>query len=189
MVGLIVLVSIFYGGPDDPEGALLMTSFILPLLAAFVVGEVTLRGKETLFIYKKTPSGVGRLVKARLLHGWLVVVPIAAVITTVPTILSPHTTFISLLTNTGLMMLFVAANVAFVLGLFLLNPAFSDKSGNYVTNLMITMFALPNGLFLVPLIVFDLGPLHTLCFVTIPLNWLLSIVFLYLGKGKLGRIE
>ena len=166
-----------------------MTSFILPLLAGFVVGEVTLRGKEALFIYKKTPSGVGRLVKARLLHGWLVVVPIAVAITAVSTILIPQTTFISLLTNTGLVVLFVAANVAFFLGLSLLNPAFSDKSGNYVANLMITMFALPNGLFLVPLIVFDLGPLHTLCFVTIPLNWLLGIVFLYLGKRKLSRIE
>jgi len=189
MVGLLVLISIFFGGPEDPEGALLMTSFILPLLAAFVVGEVTLRGKEALFIYRKTPSGVGRLVKARLLHGWLVVVPIAVAITAVSTILIPQTTFISLLTFTGLVILFVAANVAFVLGLSLLNPAFSDKSGNYVANLMITMFALPNGLFLVPLIVFDLGPLHTLCFVTIPLNWLVGIMFLYLGKRKLSRIE
>ncbi|UCE44288.1 MAG: ABC transporter permease, partial [Candidatus Bathyarchaeota archaeon] len=73
MVGILVLVNIFFGRPDDPEGALLMPQLILPLLAAFVVGEVTLRGKEALFIYKKTPSGVGRLVKARLLHGWLVV--------------------------------------------------------------------------------------------------------------------
>jgi len=189
MVGLLVLVNIFFGLSGDPEAALLLPQLMLPLLAAFVVGEVTLRGKEALFIYKKTPSGVGRLVKARLLHGWLVVVPIAAAITAVSTILSPQTTFISLLTNTGLVMLTLGANVAFVLGLSLLNPAFSDKSGNYVTNLMITMFALPNGLFLVPLIVFDLPLLHTLCFISIPLSWLVGIVFLYLGKRKLSRIE
>ena len=126
MVGLLVLVTIFFGWSDDPEGALLLPQFILPLLVAFVVGEVTLRGKEALFIYKKTPSGVGRLVKARLLHGWLVVVPIAAAITAVSTILSPQTTFISFLTTTGLVMLTIPANVAFVLGLSLLNPAFSD---------------------------------------------------------------
>ena len=131
MVGLLAIINIFLVGPDDAEGALLMPQFILPLLAAFVVGEVTLRGKEALFIYKKTPSGVGRLVKARLLHGWLVVVPITAAIIAVSTILSPETTFISLLAITGLATLFVAANVAFVLGLSLLNPAFSDKSGNY----------------------------------------------------------
>ena len=189
MVGILVLVSIFFGGADDLEGALLMPQFILPMLAAFVVGEVTLRGKEALFIYKKTPSGVARLVKARLLHGWLVVIPIAAVVTAVSTILIPQTTFISVLTNTGIVMLFLAAIVAFVLGLSLLNPAFSDKSGNFMLNLMITMFAIPNGLFLVPLIVLDLPLQHTLCFVTIPLSWLLGIVFLYLGKRKLSRIE
>jgi len=45
--------------------------------------------------------------------------------------------------------------VTFVLGLSLVNPAFSDKSGNYMINVMITMFAMPNGLFLVPLIIFE----------------------------------
>jgi len=89
-------------------------------------------------------------------------------------------------------MLTVAANVAFVLGLFLLNPAFSDKSGNYVLNLMISMHS-PIGLFLVPLIVFrqafDLGLYNTLFYVTIPLSWLVGIMFLYLGKRKLSRIE
>jgi hypothetical protein len=189
MVGLLVLVNVFFGRPGDLEGALLFPIFILPLLAAFVVGEVTLRGREALFIYKKTPSGVGRLVKARLLHGWLVVVPIAAALTAVSTILSPQATFIAVLTITGLVVLTVGANVAFVLGLSLLNPAFSDKSGNYVTNLMITMFALPNGLFIVPLVILDLPLLHTLCFISIPLSWLAGIVLLYLGKRRLSRIE
>ncbi len=191
VVGILAIMTIFFGGRmrTDPEGALLMPQLILPLFAAFVVGEVTLRGKETLFIYKKTPSGVGRLVKARLLHGWLVVVPIAAAITAVSTILSPQITFISLLTTTGLSMLFVAANVAFVLGLFLLNPAFSDKSANFMINFMITAFGISNGLILLPLIVLDLPLLHTLSYVTVPLSWLVGIVLLYLGKRKLSRIE
>ena len=189
MAGILILMSIFFGRYDDPESALLMPQFMLPLLAAFVVGEVTLRGKETLFIYKKTPSGVARLVKARLLHGWLVVVPITAVVIAVSTILTPQTTFISLLTTTGLSILFVAANVTFVLGLFLLNPAFSDKSANFVINFMITVFAMANGLVLIPLIVLDLPLLHILSYVTVPLSWLVGIVILYLGKRKLSRIE
>lgn len=187
IVGLIFLINILLVG-SDPEAALMMPLLILPFLAAFVVGEVTLRGKEALFIFKKTPSGVGRFVKARLLHGWLVVVSITIVITVVSTILS-HQTMFALLAITALAVLFVSAIVAFVLGLSLLNPAFSDKSGNYVTNLMITIFAIPNGLFLIPLIVFDLPLLETLCYVTIPLSWLVGIVVLYLGKRKLGRIE
>jgi len=192
MVGILVLVNLLIVTPDDPEVAVLIPQFILPLLAAFVVGEVTLRGKEALFIYKKTPSGVARLVKARLLHGLLVVVPIAAVLTAVTTILIPETTLISLLTNTGLVMLTAAANVAFVLGLALLNPAFSDKSGNYVLNLMIVMQGW-GGLSIVSLIIFgrlfNLGLYHILFFVTVPLSWLVGIVFLWLGKRRLSRIE
>jgi len=192
MVGILVLVNLLIVRPGDPEGAMLIPQFILPLLAAFVVGEVTLRGKEALFIYKKTPSGVARLVRARLLHGWLVVVPIAVVLSAVTTILIPEVTLISLLANTGLVMLTAAANVAFVLGLSLLNPAFSDKSGNYVLNLMIVMQGW-GGLSIVSLLVFGrafgLGLYETLFFVTVPLSWLVAIVFLYLGKAKLSRIE
>ena len=56
------------------------------------------------------------------------VIPIAAAVTAVTTILSLQTTIISLLINTGSMSLIAGANVAFVIGLFLLNPAFSEKS-------------------------------------------------------------
>jgi len=192
MVGLLALVNVFLVEADDPEGAFVMAQLILPLLAAFVAGEVTLRGKETLFIFRKTPSGVWRFVKARLVQGWLVVIPIAAVATVLSTILSSQSDFISLLINVGLVVLTVAANVAFVLGLFLLNPAFSEKSSSYMLNLMVTMY-LQVGLFLGPMIVLKqtlgLGTLSSTLFATIPLGWVVGIVFLYLGKRKLDKIE
>ena len=192
MVGLLVMINIFIARPDDPEVVLLMPQLILPLLSAFVLGEVTLRGKECLFIYRKTPSGVGRFVKARLLQGWLIVIPIAVVTTAVLTIVIPGATLVSLLTNTGLVMPTVAASVPFALGLFLLNPAFSEKGGDYVLNLMIIMQGWV-GLAIVSLIVFGrafhLGLYETLLYVTVPLSWLIGIVSLYLGKRKLSRIE
>jgi len=192
MMGVFAMVSIFLSDPDDPEWGLIIAQLILPLLSAFVVGEVTLRGKEALLIYKKTPSGVGRFVKARLLHGWIIVVPIAVAVTTISTILNPQTTFAALLTNAGLTALTVAATVAFVLGLYLLNPAFSDKSGNYVLNLMIVMQGWV-GLSLASIIVLrellSLGLYDTLWYVTVPLSWLAGTVLLCLGKRKLSRIE
>ena len=190
--GLFVLVGLFLIKPDDPEGSLVITQLILPLLAAFVTGEVTLRGKESLFIYKKTPSGIGRFIKARLLHGWLIVVPIAAMVTAVSTALSPQTTPTVLLVNTGLIILTVAATVIFTLGLFLLNPAFSDKSGNYVLNLMIIMQGWA-GLALLPLLAFrrmlGLGLYESVLYLTVPMSWILGTVLLYLGKRRLSRLE
>ena len=182
VVGLLVLVGIFFGDYEGPIGAMIMGIFLFPILAAFVVGEVTVRGKENLFICRKAPSGEGRLVKGRLLQGWLVVIPIVAVYATISLILVPQITFISLLTYTGLLVLIVAAYVAFALGLFLLMPVFSEKPAELMVNAMI-LTMVSAGLLMVSMIVFDLPLLY------LPLIWLLGIVFLYLGKRNLGRIE
>jgi hypothetical protein len=187
-VGLLAIVEIFLIKPEHPEDLLLLPQLMLPVLVGFVVGEVTLHGKEVLFIYKKTPSGVGGLVKARLLHGWLVVAPITAGIIATSAFLSDQT-ITTIVTITGSAVLFACAIVAFVLGLSLLNPAFSDKSSNYITNMTITIFAIPNGLLLLPSMVLDLPLLQVFWYVAIPFSWLLGAVTLYFGKIRLCSIE
>lgn len=203
IVGLIVMMNIFIVGPRVSEDyelglimPLMMIQFMFPVLAVFVAGEVTLRGKESLFIYRKTPSGVGRFVKARLLQGWLVVVPVAAVVTALSTGLSSQATFVSLLINVGLGSLIATANVALVLGLFLLMPAFSEKSIKFMLNILIVIFV-SIGLFLGPLFglmkVFPgLEPDDLLLYVLLlqnALSWFVGIVSLSLGKRNLSRIE
>jgi hypothetical protein len=192
IVGLIALVNIFFGsGGEDLESALLMGLFLFPFLAVLVVGTVTAGGKETLFIYKKAPSGLRRFVKARLLQGWLVAVPIGAAITVVPMILIPQVTLIELLGFTGFMAQLVAANVVLALGLALFNPEFSGDSRTQmiglVINAQVAMFA-SLGVFLGSLIALDLGFFNTLLLQT-GVIWLLGIVFLHLGRRKLSRIE
>jgi len=182
IIGLLVLLGVFFGDYDEPKEALMMGIFYFPLLAAFVVGEVTVRGKGNFFLYRKAPSGEGRLVKGRLLQGWLLVVPIAAVYATISLIFVPQITFISLLTYAGLLVLIVAAYVAFALGLFLLMPVFSEKPSDLMGNIMILMMV-SLGMFIVSTIVFGLPLLY------VPLSWLVGIVFLYLGKRNLSRIE
>jgi hypothetical protein len=192
IVGLIAMVKIFLaGGNEDPESALIMGLFLFPFLAVLVVGQVTAGGKESLFIYKKTPFGVGRFVKARLLQGWLVAVPIAAAITAVSMIPIPQTTLISLLTYTGFMALIVAANVTLALGLSLLNPEFSENARAQMVGLMVNAQVavfVSIGIFIGSMVVLDLGFFNT-SLLQIVVIWLLGIVFLYLGKRKLSRIE
>jgi hypothetical protein len=203
IVGLIVMMNIFIVGPQLTEQyelglilPLMMIQFMLPILAVFVAGEVTLRGKEALFIYRKTPSGVGRFINARLIQGWLIVVPIAAGVTVLSTSLSPQTTFIFLLINTGLGALIAAGNVAIVLGLFLLAPAFSEKSVRFTFNVLIVIFV-SIGLFLIPLfglmrVIPNLDTVTRLLYVLLlqtALGWLVGIVFLFLGSKNLNRIE
>ncbi|MBU7028932.1 MAG: ABC transporter permease [Theionarchaea archaeon] len=198
MLGLLVLMIIFIvpttsTDPDDPPAALMMTMFIFPIITVMVTGEVTVRGRESLYIYRKAPSGEGQFVKAMLLKSWLMAVPIAGVVTAVITFLTVHDTLGFKLSITGLMMLFIAGYVVFVLGLFLLNPPFSEKSAKLWINVMIAVFV-SVGLFAVSLIIlmrdgeFIGGFLHVQLLHT-ALSWLVGIVFVYLGKIRLSRIE
>ena len=198
MIGLIVLMNIFIvpsrpTGPDTPPIPLILGLFIFPIITVMVTGEVTVRGKETLFVYRKAPSGIDRLVRAMLLKGWLMMLPIAAVVTVVTTMLSPQSTYVSLLTHTGLMIIIVAANVAFVLGLFLLNPAFSEKSVRLWLNIIIAVFS-SIGLFLVSLLALSgilrlTADISYILLLHAALSWVVGAGLLYLGKARLGRIE
>ncbi len=192
IVGLIAMVNIFFGGGfDDPEGALIMGLFLFPLLTVLVVGQVAEGGKENLFLYKKTPSGLGRFVKARLLQSWLVAVPIGAAITIVSMVLIPSITFVFLVTYTAFLVMIIVANVALALGLSLLNPVFSESAraqmGGLMLNAQVCIFV-SIGIFIGSQVILRLSLLDTLMLYS-ALIWLLGIVSLYLGNRRLNRIE
>jgi hypothetical protein len=191
VIGLFILLNIFFVETNNPREALLITQFLIPVFSAFVVGEVTLRGKENLFIYRKAPSGEAKVVKARLLQGWIVVIPIAALMAVTTLLRSSQTTFSSLLAFTGLIMIAAMAYVAFALGLFLLIPAFSEKSGEFALNIMIlSMFSIL--LFIGSreiLLAANIKSLFYVQILQIFLSWIVGIVILFLGKERLRKIE
>jgi hypothetical protein len=192
MLAIFVMVNVFFvQGDTDPEGPLVMAQFLFPFLAVFMVGQVAVHGKESLFIYKKTPYGVGRFVKAKLVQGWLVAVPIATAITIVSLLRVPQASFVSFLTYIVLITLLVAANVALALGLALLRPQFSDNArdqmGSLVLNANVAMVA-SIGVFIGFMVVLDWGIFNTLLMQNTVI-WVLGVIFLYLGKRNLSRIE
>lgn len=200
MVGLLFLMNVFIVPnyrAEDPPIALMMSLFIFPILVVMIVGGVTVQGKESLFLFKKAPHGVERLIKARLVQSWLTVIPIVGVVSAATVLLSlQSTSLLASLANTGLLVLIIAAYVVFVLGLFLLNPAFSTKSVRLSINILVVEF-LSIGLFAIPLILLTLSgritePLADLTYsllIQAFLSWLLGIGFLFLGKRKLEQIE
>ena len=203
-VGLVALVSFFFGdGSFDPEDALFSTSLLMiPMLAGFAVGTVS-RGKEKLFIYKKSALGISKFLKARLVQGWFVAVPIVAIVIIIRTILVPQSTTIFILNNLIMASLRTLANIAFSLGLTLLIPNLSDKSRdrtfNIIINMQIAIFTtigLEIGLTklglnltsLFPNLNNSLGYLYDHFQQTIIISFV-SIVLVTLGKRKLRRIE
>jgi hypothetical protein len=146
VVGLIALVSIFFGGTatDPVDPLMLMSILLIPLLAGFTVGNVS-RGKATFYLHRKAPLGVRQFVKARLLQGWLVAVPIAGTVIAIATMLISQTTWLDLLTNVTWVALRTVASVVLLLGLTLLIPNFAEESRartfSIMVNLQIVVFA------------------------------------------------
>jgi hypothetical protein len=192
VVAIVVLVNIFFGGPkEDLEDALILGQFMYPFLAVFVVGQVTLGGRESLFIYRKAPFGVRRLVKARLVQSWLVVVPITGLITVAALWSLPWIMAEDLVAATGLVMIVATAYTAFSLGLALMNPNFSESSREQMLELVVNanvMMFVAIGIFLGSMIVFNLPFFHALILQT-GVTSILGITFLVLGQRKLSHIE
>jgi hypothetical protein len=139
---------------------------------------------------------VWRFLKAMVLKSWLVVVPVAAGTTLITSPFLPGTTLSEVLTNTVLMVIFSTANAVFVTGLFLVNPAYSDKSPMLFLNIF---FALIGGIamFAASLYVFTLGfrvqdPILGLMGVSLlhsGLNLLLGYTAMLLGRRRLLAME
>jgi len=203
-VGLVIMLRIFIIDPSsEPLDQLeSLGEFGIPFLAAFVVGTVS-RGKDTIYIYKKSPSGIKKFVKARLLQGWLVAVPIAATLIAVSTILLPQITLAPFLINIMWGSLRTLTLVVLVLGLAIINPIFAEGSRErnlgMVINLMVVVFAtigLEIGLSKLGLsfsnILPSLDRFTCLLYDQLLLTAILvlaGIPLLYIGTKKLSRIE
>lgn len=140
IVGLMFLVTVFFGDAEDAEIGVVMLLFLLPFLSGFITGEVTVRGKENLFIYRKAPKGESRLIKARLVQGSITILPIAALSTLISQMDTPGLSLTELLTITGYISVLSIALVTLSLGLFLVMPVFSERPADMMLNVMIGMF-------------------------------------------------
>jgi hypothetical protein len=183
VAGIMTLIMLFLTDAEDVMGVVIMAMFIFPMLTAFVVGEVTLRGKEALFIYRKAPSGVNKLIYARLIHGWIIAVPFSGSIMLMSLLFNSIADPITLLGFTALIMLVVAAYVCFAMGLALKFPVFTEKES--MINIMILAFT-SMFTFFMPMIFFG----ETAAFIlVIILTWSIGLAFLYLGKRNLELME
>ncbi len=182
IVGLLIIMNIFLVEPGEAAPIVAMGFFLFPVFAAFVASDITLRGKETLFIYRKAPSGENRFIKAMVFKGWSVVIPLTLAIVTVSLLLNPQAILFSPLTDIVLIVLTVVADILFASGLFLLMPAYTERGGEFLLDVMVVVMS-SIGLFAVSLSVLDE-------IMALPiLHWVVGIAFLYAGKRNLGRIE
>ena len=185
MLGLLVMIGVFFGDFEEAFSAVAMGIFLFPFLAVFVVGEVTIRGKENLFIYRKSPFGEGRYVWGRLVQGWMIVVPMAAVYSIVVVGLVPGVDALTFLGAVGFVTLYVTAAVMFALGVFLMFPVFSDKPSELMLNAMAVLMV---SIFLFIFVEILVGGVWTVPLMLVT-YWAVAITALSLGRKRLLRLE
>jgi hypothetical protein len=180
VVGLLILIQAFF--VDDWGGGWTMGLLLGTVMALFLSSEATIRGKETLFIYRKTPGGVGRFMKSKLAQSWLLVLPVLALNMGVTALRFDTGFSVPILVSIGRVLLMSAANSAMAIGLSLVNPAWVQKSPAYMINMQLIAF-IAMGSLIVPDMVFHMEWLQ------IPLAWGVALVMLYLGYRKLSNME
>jgi hypothetical protein len=180
IVGLMLLLNFFF--IDEISGLQMMGLLMGTVMALFLCSEATIRGRESLFIYRKTPSGVVRFMKAKLLQGWLLVLPFLAVVMVAGGLRFNVAFTWPYLLSMGNSLLLAAANVAMAMGLSLTNPAYKQKSPAYMINFQVTAF-LAMGSIILPDMIFHQEWLQ------MPMAWMIGLVMLYLGYRKLSTME
>jgi hypothetical protein len=197
MIGILVVASVFLpSGEGPPAFAIMRSLFIYPIVTVMVTADVTVQGKESLFIYKKVPHGTSTFLKVLIARGYMLLIPLIGFASLAMCLMCPQMGAGISLVIAGILVIMACADVIVVFGLFLVNPAFTQKSPKFWMNVVIVIL-LHIGLFVVAFLLLveegrAPGPVQglpsVLGIITL-LLWLASGAFLALGIWKLNSVE
>jgi hypothetical protein len=176
---------------------LVSTVFLTPLLAAFVVSEIGLKGKECLLLYKQTPITTGAFLKAKIGHYFLLILPITILGEIFIGLSVPSLQPIDLLINIMLITAMAIGVTLFALGLFLRNPAYHDKAPEFMINMQVIIFLIIIPFFFGLIFAHDIysdlfgleDPFYYIMSSIAALNLLVGSIMLYIGKKHLDQLE
>jgi len=197
VVVLVVILNVFLMTPEDAQDVLVSTVFLTPLLAAFVVSEIGLKGKECLLLYKQTPITTGAFLKAKIGHYFLLILPITILGEIFIGLSVPSLQPIDLLINIMLITAMAIGVTLFALGLFLRNPAYHDKAPEFMINFQVIIFLIMIPFFFGLIFAHDIysdlfgleDPFYYIISSIAALNLLVGSIMLYIGKKHLDQLE
>jgi hypothetical protein len=171
----------FFANKDEVPGHVSeLIPIISAIMASFVLGEITIQGKNNLYIYRKAPRGIIKLIKARLIQCGLIVTGFTGLITISLGMLFTRTVLHELLSLSLLNVVLALGGVLLSLGLFLTNPAFNNKSPSYALNILLA----PNIIFAIMIITPGQMPYMELVGL-----WVVALVVFTLGFKRIWEIE
>ncbi|MHA1506520.1 MAG: hypothetical protein ACTSR0_04945 [Candidatus Asgardarchaeia archaeon] len=189
-------------GVEMPEEISLMTAsmvltFIIPVFVIITTADITIRGKDKLWIFRKVPSGTKLFVIGKYLQSVIIVIPPVVIISIVfSMIFGLDLAFMYKIFP--LVLLIALGNIAESIGIYCVNPVFSEKSLKFALNtlamMFLTMFFPMISMFLLSdFIQFNLfeGEASMISYALYHASLSLSIgsVLLWLGIKRLSSIE
>jgi hypothetical protein len=197
VIALVAAMNIFLMQPDDPEGAIVSSIMITPLLTAFIIGEIALQGKENLLLFKQTPTTTSAFIRMKLTHYLLIILPLAVILEVIISLLVPSITFYELLFNVGFQFIMAIGLTLFSTGLFLRNPAYHEKAPEYMINMQVIIFMIMIpfffGLILLDRYLYEnfgiVESFYYVLMVVAIINMVLGTILLYIGKRHLDGLE
>ena len=174
--------------------------YSIPLIGVMISSDITIRGKEKLWIYRHISNGIRYFVLGKFVQSSILLVPVALVIPILlylmyPTLITGYNFLILLLYSVVIAFSVTAINV----GIFCINPAFKEKSAKFTINILIvlgiTMF-LP--IFAIPIsfasaIISNESSMQNVIFVLLEtfasIDVIAGVILLWMGIKRLSTIE
>jgi len=174
------------------------TVYCVPFITLLVAGDITIRGKEKLWIFRHAPKGILLFVLGKYIQSIIVQLPIVIAVPLTFHFINPTLTMKALMELALIAFILLFGCTAEIIGIFCLNPAFKEKSAKYTINTLIyialTMFT--------PMFIFfgivTSGPppeqglenlLTIIRLAPVGLSLLLGFTLMFLGIRNLSQIE
>ncbi|MHA1409815.1 MAG: hypothetical protein ACTSQY_05860 [Candidatus Odinarchaeia archaeon] len=169
--------------------------FFTPIIFAQIIismlgSDFTVKGRDKLWIYKKSPNGVLRLIQGKILQLIIITVPVSVLILSLSSMIAVLS-LPNLLITVGLGIFFVIVFSILVVGIFSINPVFNERSAKFGVNMIIfitviwALFFAVSFLYSLLLIPFSLESILTLLI----FYAIISILFVFYGSRKLSSLE
>lgn len=137
---LMLVANVFIFKPESVGVIHIQLLFMCSFIPMFNIAEITLQGKEKLLIYKQTPISTFKFLLYHLIKFLLITIPIVFVFTIIAFIRLEINSNILLLQLLSYSLLTATALTIISFSYYLFNPAFNEKSGSFVINMLSTFF-------------------------------------------------
>lgn len=159
VLSIILMYALLSGLREIGEVLQWILMFIIPYTLSLVVlllgSDIMIRGKDTLWIFRRIPKGIKKFVFGKYIQVYILELPIALIIPIALMFMVPGIQIDFVVQLTVVCIIALAGYTAEIIGIFCINPAFHEKSAKFGINILIFMLLAmglpPFTVFLLPL--------------------------------------